>query len=429
MFDTTVSKVDIDLDVLDIFNTGATDILVDDTNNKGDLKDNSVGNILNTVTETVVEKDSETTIENKDKKPIPATLAETAKALDILTENIAKPEDREGEEGTEGKKDDNQAHGRPKTSKDSLVSYLKGKVEAKEFGIPETVDLTKQTLDQYLTSLPEKDLHSLLDTNRNQEREEILEKMRGEFFEALPPELQYVAEYAANNGTDYKGLFKALSHVEEVRALDPENENDQVSIVRNYLQATKWPDVDNQVEEWKDAGLIEKKAKTFKPKLDEMQLEQVTAFNKRAAEEEKKNTELRNFYYSNVDTVLSKGEIAGVKIGKTIINKMYDDLTTVRPGPYTGNPVNAIHYALEEIQFVKPNYSLLAEVNFLLTDPEGYKKAIRQQGANEQTEKVTKLIKMNQGIANGGSAPVATAEEPKYRRIKSSDNDLRRKIA
>lgn len=426
MIDTVIRKENVSLDALDIFNTGATAILTDD-NNTNDLKDNSIGKILNTVTETVVEKtDDDVEPKNTEAKPAQTT-KEASNVLDTVTEQIFKADDDENtEEVIEGKKPEGQ--GRPRTNKDSLVSYLKSKVEANEFGIPETVDLTKQTLDQYLISLPEKELHSLLDTNRTNERETILETIRGEFFEALPPELQYVAEFAANNGTDYKGLFKALSHVEEVRALDPENENDQVSIVRSYLQATKWPDVDNQVEEWKDAGLIEKKAKTFKPKLDEMQLEQVTAYNKQAAEQQKRDTELRDFYYSNVDAVLKKGEIAGVKLGKTAINKMYEDLTTIRPAPYTGNPVNAIQYALEEIQFTKPNYELLAEVNFLLTDPEGYKKAVRQQGANEQAEKTVKLIKMNQGIAATGTQNTPV-EEPKYRRIKSNDADLRRKTA
>ena len=60
------------------------------------------------------------------------------------------------------------------------------------------------------------------------------------FFDALPQELQIAAKYVADGGTDMKGLFRTLAHVEETIQLDPSNEQHQAEIARQYLTATNF---------------------------------------------------------------------------------------------------------------------------------------------------------------------------------------------
>ena len=50
-----------------------------------------------------------------------------------------------------------------------------------------------------------------------------------------------------------KGLFRTLSHVEEIIELDPENENHQAEIARQYLTATNFgspEEIQEEIETW-----------------------------------------------------------------------------------------------------------------------------------------------------------------------------------
>lgn len=67
-----------------------------------------------------------------------------------------------------------------------------------------------------------KDWKELIAANFEEREKALREQTPKEFFESLPQELQYAAEYVAKGGTDIKGLFRALAQTEEVRELDPQ---------------------------------------------------------------------------------------------------------------------------------------------------------------------------------------------------------------
>ena len=168
--------------------------------------------------------------------------------------------------------------GRPRTEKSGLVEFLKKRIESKEMFAFDDYDESKQSLDDYLGSLGEKDVEELWQANINNLRQEVASQTPAQFFESLPEELQYAAKYVADGGQDLKGLFAALAQVEQVREMDPTDDIDQENIVRSYLQATNFgspEEISEEIATWKDIGSLEKKAKQFKPKLDMMQEEMV----------------------------------------------------------------------------------------------------------------------------------------------------------
>ena len=67
-------------------------------------------------------------------------------------------------------------------------------------------------LEEYTT----KDFRELFEANFQEREAKIRQDTPKEFFNSLPEELQVAAKYVADGGTDLKGLFRTLAHVEEV---------------------------------------------------------------------------------------------------------------------------------------------------------------------------------------------------------------------
>lgn len=415
-YNITIEQETFDTSALDAIFTKPEDVLtpfVEEIKPTNILEDNSVDKALDNVTDT----------KEKPEHIAPITTREVEAVLDTATKEL-EPET----EVTESKKEP----GRPKTEKNALVTYLSKKVEANEFGIPEDepYDSSKQTISEYLSTQSEEKLHGLLDSNVKAQIDEVRAQTPKEFFESLPEELQYAAAYVADGGQDLKGLFKALSHVEEVRELDPEKEQDQIAITRSYLQATGWKEeaINEQIEEWKELAKIEKKAKEFKPELDNMQKQQVQAYQKQAAEQKKYQQELAQFYAQNVYKQLETNELAGIKLDKKVAREMENGLLTVQPGPWSGKPMNSLGYGLEKVQYIEPDYEAVLLATWLLNDKKGFLEAMGTAKANQAVEKTAKLIKMNQGL---GVSEQITIREPQkaVKRIPNTSNVLKRQLA
>lgn len=297
------------------------------------------------------------------------------------------------------------ATGRPKSDRSALAGYLKQKIEAGDFSAFEDWDEKKQTLDEYLSKQPEKVLHQMLDANWESKERDLLERTPVEFFEALPEELQYAARYAMEGGQDMKGLFAALARVEQVRELDPEDEDGQVIIARNYLQATNFgssDEIEEEIANWKEGNRLEKKAKDFKPKLDQMQRQQVEYQLAQQAEFSRQQREAAQMYVANVGQALQKGDLNGLKLDRKTQAMLYEGLTNVAYPSASGKPTNLLGHMLDRIQYVEPNFELLAEATYLLSDPEGYRNSIRQQGKNVATTEIAKKLKADQMNNAGG---------------------------
>jgi hypothetical protein len=318
--------------------------------------------------------------------------------------------------------------GRPKTEKSGLVNFLKKRIESKEMFAFDDYDESKQSLDDYLGSLNEKDVDELWQANVSNIRQEVASNTPAEFFESLPEELQYAAKYVADGGQDLKGLFQALSQVEQVREMDPTNDNDQEMIVRSYLQATNFGDADEIEEEvvnWKDLGQLEKKAKQFKPKLDMMQEEMIQS---RLAQQEmvkRQQEQAAETYVQNVFEALRPGELSGVKLDKKVQSFLYNGLTSPQYPSISGNPTNLLGHLLEKYQYVEPRYDLIAEALWLLSNPDDYRSNLMRQGKNQAVEQTVRQLKTEQS-RNKATSSVNTEAQDSPRKITRQTNIFKR---
>jgi hypothetical protein len=312
------------------------------------------------------------------------------------------------------------ATGRPKVDKSGTAELVKKLIEKGQI-VPFDDD---KPLDEY--SL--KDFEELLEANFSERESKIRQDTPREFFEALPEELQAAAKYVADGGEDLRGLFRILAEVEEHRQLDPRDKGDQEYIVREYLRATNFgndSEIEEEIEEWRDRGDLEAKALKFKPKLDKMQ-ESVVA-QKLAQQEHmrKQQQTAANVYMQNVYDTLKNGDLGGVKLDKKTQGMLYAGLVQPNYPSISGKPTNMLGHLLEKYQYVEPRHDLIAEALWLLSDPDGYKAKIKDQGKQAQVEKTVRQLKTEEARRTI-SSPVVESEEKVQRRIPRNDSFFKR---
>lgn len=381
---TEVSQVDIDLD--DIFGgtPGADSVMLPEAEEKTNKK--SIFSKSTVDMSFIDEESSDTDDEDSETK-------EDAKA--IVDDITAMPEDEEEEEETS-------KVGRPKVEKSGLVEVFSKLIE-EEMLIPfdDEKDMSEYTL---------KDWQELLQANFEEREKTVREQTPKEFFEALPEELQYAAEYVANGGTDLKGLFSALAASEEVRSLDPTDEMDQEEIVRAYLRATNFGDdndISEEIETWKDLGKLEQQANKFKPKLDKMQQQILERQLQQQEQMKMQQQQAAEAYMDSVYKALEPAEINGVKLDKKTQSMLYAGLVQPNYPSISGKNTNLLGHLLEKYQFVEPRHDLIAEALWLLSDPDGYRTKIMDQGKNKVVEKTVRQLKTEQS----NRIPSTVAEE------------------
>jgi hypothetical protein len=327
---------------------------------------------------------------------------------------VQKPETGKPEEGAPEDTDTN----KPPISKEDLNDLLNPDADSNESGTPDTgkgrpktdksglvKTFTKLIADNKLIPFDdgkpleeytEKDFEELIDANFTERERALRDETPKEFFDSLPKELQYAAKYHADGGTDLKGLFRALSHVEEVRSLDVNVESDQEQIVRSYLKATQFgndSEIDEEISTWKDLGRLATQAGKFKPKLDAMQEQVIQAQLADQASKKESQQKASENYVNNVFTALKTGEINGLRLDKKTQSALYVGLTQPQYTSITGKQTNLLGHLLEKHQFVDPNYPLIAEALWLLSNPEEYRASLKVQGKNAATEETVRTLK------------------------------------
>ena len=415
---TSVQQVDLDIDSW-LGAPGAESIVTPVDGKKEDPKPNifSQGKVdLNFLD--VDDEDDTDDNENENSDVPRGTKAVSKEETDDLFNNLDEDDDSSASKAKGG---------RPKTEKSGLVEFLKKRIESKEMFAFDDYDESKQSLDDYLGSLAEKDIEELWQANVDNMKSEVAAKTPKEFFEALPDELQYAAKYVMDGGQDLKGLFQALAQVEQVRALDPRDENDQEGIVRSYLQATNFgneEEIEEELTTWKDLGVLEKKAKQFKPKLDSMQEEIVQSQIAEQEARKQQQEQAAEAYMQNVFEALRPAEINGLKLDKKTQAQLYSGLVQPQYPSISGRPTNQLGHLLEKYQFVEPNYPLIAEALWLLSDPEAYRQNLVKQGKNQAVEQTVRTLKTEQSRKTSSSHQ--EDDEPKSRKLVRPTNIFKR---
>ena len=367
---TTVDQVDVNLD--EIFGNPGADSIMLPADGKPEEKPKSLFSKEDIVDTTFIDNPKATAEEREEAAEKKAEVEETIAELDGL---ITQEEDA-------GNK------GRPKVDKSGLAELAAKMIEE---GTLVAFDDDKP-LEEYST----KDFRELFEANFEDREAKIRENTPKEFFQALPEELQIAAKYVADGGQDLKGLFRTLAQVEEVFELDPENEQHQEEIARQYLYASNFgtpEEIEDEINDWRDIDKLGQKAKQFKPKLDRMH-EEVVA-RKLAEQEYKKQqqAEQAKAYQDNVYNTLATGELGGLKLDKKVQGLLYSGLVQPNYSSISGKQTNLLGHLLEKYQFVEPRHDLIAEALWLLSDPEGYRTKVKEVGGKAVVEKTVRQLK------------------------------------
>jgi hypothetical protein len=354
----------------------------------------------------------DSTSDDEDSTKTKVTKAEVDSALQELDDQLADEEETEA---------GNKA-GRKKVDKSGMVeTFTKLMDEGLIVGFDDDKPLEEYSL---------KDWKELIQANFEEKEKAIREQTPKEFFESLPDELQYAAEYVAKGGKDMKGLFRALAQVEEQRSLDPRNEDHQEIIVRQYLNATNFGNgdqalIEDQVEEWVNNGTIAKRANQFKPKLDDMQNEVLRAKLDQQEQFKIKQQKQKELYMENIYNTLKPAELNGLKIDKSRQKFLWDELTGLKYESMQGRQTNLLGKLLEDYQFgEQPRYDLIAETLWLLSDPEDYKESIRKQAKAEVTQETVKKLKTEEARKLSSTQTTNEETETKARRTLSKPRNI-----
>lgn len=385
---TSVEQVDIDLDNLDFLGTpGAENVMLpEETKPSVFTREN--------VDLTFIDKES------------PDSNEEKVKIDDVISEIDPEQDFRKKSD-----EDETKPVGRPKLEKSGMADLMNKLIESGKI-IPFDDD---KPLEEYTV----KDYQELFEANIAEIENKVRTETPVEFFESLPPELQYAAKYVADGGNDLKGLFKVLAQAEEVHQLNPNIEGDQEQIVREYLRATNFgnaDEIEEEIDGWKDRGDLQSKALKFKPKLDAMQERVVQA---RLAQQEQMKEQQQmaaQHYMQNVYNTVATAEINGLKLDKKTQGLLYNGLVQPNYPSISNRPTNLLGHLLEKYQYVEPNYPLIAEALWLLADPDGYRSKVKEQGKAIATEKTVRQLKTEQAKLQS-SAPVIEKEETTQRRL------------
>ena len=401
---TTVETVDVNLD--EIFGQpGAESVMLpaDEVEPEPQEKKSNLFTKPEELDTTFIDKTETTTEKVETEKPV--TPEQTKEMVDEALSELddAITEEETGEART----------GRRKTDKSGLVDLANKMIEEGTlFGFDDD-----KPIEEYTT----KDFRELFEANFSEREAKIRQDTPKEFFNSLPQELQVAAKYVADGGTDMKGLFRTLSHVEEIVQLDPDNENHQAEIARQYLTATNFgtpEEIQEEIETWADIEKLGKKAKQFKPKLDKMQ-EQIVAHQ--LAEQEQKKAQQEQAaaqYMDNVYNTLSTGKLGDISLDRKTQNHLYGGLVQPNYPSISGKPTNLLGHLLEKYQFVEPRHDLIAEALWLLSDPNGYKEKIKSLGSQAAVVDTVRKLKTAQSSKNASSSKVSTEDNTRRRTAK-----------
>lgn len=257
----------------------------------------------------------------------------------------------------------------------------------------------------------EKDWNALLSANLERIREEDKEEIKKELFENISPELQLLAKYELDGGTDIKTQLKKILTVVETKSLDPEKEEDRDVIIRSWLTHTKFgtpEEIEQEIVDIKTSKKDLEKAKQFKPKLDALEEEKLAKEASTREQVNKQKAETYKKYTESVYKVVTAGELEGIKLDKKAQGMIFSGLTESKYQSITGKPTTKLGHLLEKNQVLEPNHVLMAKVMWLLEDPEGFENAVRAKAVVETSAVVKKKLKQAEADSGGESTGAAT---------------------
>jgi hypothetical protein len=126
----------------------------------------------------------------------------------------------------------------------------------------------------------------------------------------------------------------------------------------------------------------------------------------------------------SVFEALRPAEINGLKLDKKTQAQLYSGLVQPNYPSISGRPTNQLGHLLEKYQFVEPNYPLIAEALWLLSNPEEYRQTLVKQGKNQAVEQTVRQLKTEQSRKNVST--YQEEDETRSRKIARPTNIFKR---
>ena len=307
------------------------------------------------------------------------------------------------------------------TTKGSMVETIKALVKKGKI----TPFDDDKPVEEYTT----KDFEELLEANIADKESKIRQEVPAQFFESLPDELKVAAKYVSDGGQDLKGLFRALSQVEEVLSMDPLDPKNHEQIVRQFLTTTGFgteEEIDEEITGLRDRDELEKKAGQFKPKLDKMQEAIISQKLEEQEQRKVKQEAAAKAYVGNIYKTLEPGELNGIKLDRKTQELLYSGLVQARYPSISGKSTNLFGHLIEKFQYVEPDHGRIAEALWLLADPDGYKSKLMEKGKTLAVEKTVRQLRTEEANKTPGSTIIEQDEISTRRIPKSSPNFFKR---
>lgn len=263
------------------------------------------------------------------------------------------------------------------------------------------------------------DLKKLIQGNKDAWQQEAKEQAIKDEFDGLPDTVKFVLEYAKNGGQDFQTLFQLMSKDQEIKTYDVEKAQDQRDIVRNYYAAQGWTadEIEEEIVSLVEGEKLKSHATKLKPKLDKMTQDAVDeqAQQQKYISEQKEKAD--QFFVKTVVDTLNQGKLGDLKLSKKDQQDIYQALITESYESF-GRKTNRLGALLDKIQYVQPDYELLAKVTMYLSDPKAFEQKIRDAANTEVTAQTIKKIKIDQNkqkIGSNYNAEKDTKALPKLR--------------
>ena len=241
-------------------------------------------------------------------------------------------------------------------------------------------------------------IEELIESNITAKVNETAQKAPLEVFKRLDPKLQDVVAYALNGGKDVISVLKSVTRSQEVAELSLENEADQERIVREHFRSIDYGDeeaIEDEIASIIDRGELEKKATSFKPKLDE---KQASILKKKLDEQEQKVKDAKvasSKYAETIFKVLDSPTLNGIPLNEKVQTMLYHGLSdNTQYQDRNGDPTNALGHLIERYQFGEnADPSILAEALWLMADPQGYRNNVLTLGKQKQDARTVRSLK------------------------------------
>lgn len=266
-----------------------------------------------------------------------------------------------------------------------------------------------------------KELEELIKANRTSWEEEAATKAISDLEGSLPEEVKFLVDYAKTGGKDIKSIFKILSQTEEFKSYDVEKPEGQKALVRAYYATQGWSEeeIEDELVNLVESKRLKSHADKVKPKLEKLKQDELQERQEQQKDMEKEQEKARNFFTTNVVDAVKKGDLGGLKITKEEQHDIYNALVKESYQSFNG-PTNRLGALLDRIQFVKPDYALLAKVTMYLSDPEGFEKKLKDGITTEIAVGNVKKIKTDQQQQKIGAQAAPPAESKKLPRLNSN---------